>query len=152
VLRHPNYTRDRLRDLAKTIDALVYPATCAVADLAVSPRVDRISFEAAERLDYRPVKLGEAFGPLWSTFWFRGSARVPPEWGGRRVDLRAAARGRARRRRRRLGRRHLRRRPGALVRRAATAGRAQRDRHEEKCKRPPHRRIVSGLTYAGTRR
>jgi alpha-mannosidase len=45
--------------------------------LVVGP-VDRISWQEAQSLDYRPVALGERFGPLWATYWFRMRA-TPPE-------------------------------------------------------------------------
>ena len=38
-------------------------------------------------LEYRPASIGERFGPLWATYWFRVRATVPEEWRGRRVDL-----------------------------------------------------------------
>ena len=56
-------------------------------ELLVSPQVDRISWDDAQRLDYRPAALGERFGPLWATYWFRIRATVPEEWRGQRVDL-----------------------------------------------------------------
>ncbi|HEY1370544.1 MAG TPA: glycoside hydrolase family 38 C-terminal domain-containing protein [Gaiellaceae bacterium] len=49
--------------------------------------VDRISWEAAQELEYRPARIGEQLGPLWATYWFRARATVPEEWRGRRVDL-----------------------------------------------------------------
>jgi len=65
----------------------VYPETLPVDELLVSPSVDRISWDDAQRLEYRPAELGERFGPLWATYWFRVRGRVPDEWSGRRVDL-----------------------------------------------------------------
>src|SRR5439155_12220906 len=41
----------------------------------------------AGSLEYRPCTLGERFGPLWATYWFRVEATVPREWAGERVDL-----------------------------------------------------------------
>src|SRR5205823_5301599 len=38
-------------------------------------------------LEYRPVELGERFGPLWATYWFRVAATIPAAWQGKRVDL-----------------------------------------------------------------
>jgi alpha-mannosidase len=35
---------------------------------------------------YVPVERGAPWGAPWSTTWFRVSARVPPEWAGRRVE------------------------------------------------------------------
>ncbi|HUQ22858.1 MAG TPA: glycoside hydrolase family 38 C-terminal domain-containing protein, partial [Gaiellaceae bacterium] len=55
--------------------------------LLVAGPVGRISYEEAQGLDYRPAELGERFGPLFATYWFRGAATVPAGWAGRRVDL-----------------------------------------------------------------
>ena len=38
-------------------------------------------------MEYRDAELGERFGPLWATYWFRVEATVPEEWAGERVDL-----------------------------------------------------------------
>jgi alpha-mannosidase len=65
----------------------MYAETRVVDELLVSPQVDRISWEDAQVLDYRPAELGERFGPLWATYWFRVRGTVPEEWRGRRVDL-----------------------------------------------------------------
>ncbi|HET8606121.1 MAG TPA: glycoside hydrolase family 38 C-terminal domain-containing protein [Gaiellaceae bacterium] len=73
-------TSERLRER-------IYPAARAVDALDVSEAVDRISYEEAQRLALRPARLGEQFGPLWATYWFRVRATVPEEWRGRRVDL-----------------------------------------------------------------
>ncbi|MDX6409013.1 MAG: alpha-mannosidase [Gaiellaceae bacterium] len=56
-------------------------------ELVVSPPVDRISWEEAQELDFRPAEPGEQFGPQWATYWFRVRATVPDEWRGRRVEL-----------------------------------------------------------------
>ena len=59
----------------------------AVDELLVAGPVGRVSWEEAQELDYRPAELGERFGPLWTTYWFRVRATVPDEWNGRRVEL-----------------------------------------------------------------
>ncbi|WP_369359370.1 alpha-mannosidase [Streptomyces sp. cg2] len=43
---------------------------------------------AAEALtaDYEPFAVGDAWGPPWSTSWFRLTGEVPAEWAGRRVE------------------------------------------------------------------
>ncbi len=87
MLRHPGYTRTRIAQVGQRIQALVY-ADCRDPDrLAVSGPVDRIPIDQAELLAYRDARLGEQFGPLWTTFWFQVEATVPPEWAGQRVDL-----------------------------------------------------------------
>ena len=34
-----------------------------------------------------PAALGDRFGPLWATYWFRVAATIPEDWRGERVDL-----------------------------------------------------------------
>ncbi|KAK9474274.1 glycosyl hydrolases family 38 N-terminal domain-containing protein [Dipodascopsis tothii] len=46
---------------------------CSIPDLA------RPKFEEAVKGDFRPTRKGEAFGPSWSTHWFKITLRVPQE-------------------------------------------------------------------------
>ena len=86
--RHPDYTQQRLKLLADRMRQKIYRHTTPVDALLVTGPVDRISHDAAVNLrHYRPVKIGEQFGPLWATFWFKAKAIVPSEWEGGRVDL-----------------------------------------------------------------
>jgi alpha-mannosidase len=86
--RYPQYTRDRIGALSKKVQAKIYDTGKLVDELLVSPRVDRIPYAAAQQLkEWRPAKIGEQFGPLWATYWFRAKATVPKEWSGKRVDL-----------------------------------------------------------------
>jgi alpha-mannosidase len=87
LIRHLEYTRARLAQTSERLRALIWPETRPLDDLLVGGPVDRISFEDAQSLDYRPAELGERFGPLWATHWFRARATVPEEWAGRRVEL-----------------------------------------------------------------
>ncbi len=87
MIRDVEYTRGRLAQTAERIAELIYPQPVAPDELLVSERVDRISWDEAQRLQYRPAELGERFGPLWATYWFRVRATVPEAWAGRRVDL-----------------------------------------------------------------
>ncbi len=84
---HEDYTRGRLAKTAERLRALIYPETVHPERLFVAGPVDRISFEEAQGLEYRPAELGERFGPLWATYWFHVTARLPDAWAGRRVDL-----------------------------------------------------------------
>jgi len=86
--RHPDYTRQRIQQLAQRMKERIYPQRIPIQDLRVSDRVDRITYDDAQKLKkWRPAKPGMQFGPLWATFWFRAGARIPKEWRGRRVDL-----------------------------------------------------------------
>jgi len=55
--------------------------------LSVFAAPGRISFDEAINGNYRPAKVGESFGPLWSTYWFRVEAVIPRLWAGREVHL-----------------------------------------------------------------
>jgi alpha-mannosidase len=87
AIRHLEYTRGRLAEVSTRLALQVYRETRPVDELLVSGAVDRIPWDEAQRLQYHPVALGERFGPLWATYWFRARATVPEEWRGARVDL-----------------------------------------------------------------
>lgn len=88
MLRHADYTRERLKQLGDKIRGLIYSQVQPLDELLVAGPVDRISWEEAQKLvDFKPAAFGQQFGPLWSTWWFRAQATVPQEWAGRRVDL-----------------------------------------------------------------
>ncbi|HET6848163.1 MAG TPA: glycoside hydrolase family 38 C-terminal domain-containing protein [Gaiellales bacterium] len=87
MLRHPGYTRDRIAQVGDRIRAQIYPDIRDPDHILVAGPVDRIELDEAHRLDYRPCRLGERFGPLWATYWFHIRATVPEEWRGERVDL-----------------------------------------------------------------
>jgi len=78
--------------MSQRLQAAIHPATAAPDELLVAGPVGRISYEEAQRLDYRPAAPGERLGPLWATYWFRLRAHVPADWQGRRVDLLWASR------------------------------------------------------------
>ncbi|HVU78089.1 MAG TPA: glycoside hydrolase family 38 C-terminal domain-containing protein [Gaiellaceae bacterium] len=87
MIRHPQYTRERLARTAQRLRAAIHPERVQPDVLLVAGPVDRIPYEEAQQLDYRPAELGERLGPLWATYWFRVGATVPDGWDGRRVDL-----------------------------------------------------------------
>ncbi len=86
-IRHAGYTRERLAQTAARLKALVYADRRGPDELRVSPRTGRISHAQAQELEYRPASVGERFGPLWATYWFRLAVTVPDSWAGARVDL-----------------------------------------------------------------
>jgi len=85
--RYAGYTRERLAQYARRLRRAIYPERAPVDALEMAGPTDRIGHAAAQGLDYRPVALGQALGPLWATYWFRVTARVPEAWRGSRVDL-----------------------------------------------------------------
>ncbi|MBA2383861.1 MAG: alpha-mannosidase [Actinobacteria bacterium] len=87
MIRHLEYSRARLAQAALRLQARVHPETRPLDELLVGGPVDRIAWDEAQRLEFRPADLGERFGPLFATYWFRARATVPDEWAGRRIDL-----------------------------------------------------------------
>ena len=87
MISHPDYTRRRLRQASERLRAGLFGDTRPVDELLVSSEVGRISWREAQTLEYRPAQLGERFGPLWATYWFRVRATIPEEWRGERVEL-----------------------------------------------------------------
>ena len=57
------------------------PLTVEVSELAGEP----IAPADGLALAFAPVSVPSAWGPAWSTTWFKLSGRVPAEWAGRRV-------------------------------------------------------------------
>jgi alpha-mannosidase len=79
--------RKRIGQLANVLQGKIYSERRPLDQLLVSSAADRISHSEAQKLDYRPAKLGEPFGPIWTTFWFRGNVAVPQAWANKRIDL-----------------------------------------------------------------
>jgi alpha-mannosidase len=88
VQRHPDYTRTRIAQLTERLEKKIYPQSHRIDELLVAGPVDRISYGEAQKIDgFRPAELGDQFGPLWATFWFRARVNIPKAWVGKRVDL-----------------------------------------------------------------
>lgn len=85
--RYGDYTRARLADFARRLRRAIYPETAQAALIEVAGPVDRIPFDEALTLDWRPAAFGEDLGPLWATRWFRVTIDVPSAWRGARVEL-----------------------------------------------------------------
>ena len=52
---------------------------------AYTVRGEPVAFAEATRGDFVPFHVGAAWGPPWSTTWFRVRAAVPQGWKGKRV-------------------------------------------------------------------
>jgi alpha-mannosidase len=68
----------------------VAPATYAASvplELSVWQVPDEpVPVAEALRAQYRPFQVGDAWGPPWSTSWFRATGTVPAQWAGQRVE------------------------------------------------------------------
>jgi alpha-mannosidase len=88
MLKHLELTRQRLQNFASeaNLRGKVYPQRAPIS-LAVYSAPDRITFAEAIRASYRPAQVGEQFGPLWSTHWFKVDIEIPAAWKGEEVHL-----------------------------------------------------------------
>jgi alpha-mannosidase len=53
---------------------------------AFMPEGEPVPLATAQQATYEPFEIGTAFGPPWSTTWFRMRGEVPADWSGRPVD------------------------------------------------------------------
>ncbi len=84
--KHVEITRQRVQNYAAALATRFYPQRAPVT-LATYAACGRISWDAAMLGAYRPAQVGEKFGPLWSTHWFRVNLEIPHEWQGQEVHL-----------------------------------------------------------------
>lgn len=84
--KHRALTLLRFEEFEKRLRSRIYSDRHPV-EVAVFAAPGRITFEEAMRGTYRPAKIGEQFGPRWSTHWFRVGIRIPREWKGRETHL-----------------------------------------------------------------
>jgi alpha-mannosidase len=87
LLAHPDYTRERVRQVARSAGALAHADARTPDRVRIAGPVGRIAPADAAALAYREVVPGMALGPLWATWWLAVDGRVPAEWDGEQVDL-----------------------------------------------------------------
>jgi alpha-mannosidase len=81
-------TRTRLRRVhRRLLDPAVRGATALVTISAHHVRGEPISFADAMARPYEAFAVGDAWGSMWDTTWFRISGEVPAEWAGDEVVL-----------------------------------------------------------------
>ncbi|MCM6774591.1 glycosyl hydrolase-related protein [Nocardia sp. CDC159] len=80
---------DRIdRILAERIRPAVYPASAPLRVESWQAPGEPVPFAEALSADYRPARVGDAWGPPWATTWLRISGAVPAAWAGRIVEAR----------------------------------------------------------------
>ncbi|KAJ1977602.1 Glycoside hydrolase, 38 vacuolar alpha mannosidase [Dimargaris cristalligena] len=52
------------------------------------PDLQRISFAEAMKAEFKPAKIGDSFGPTWSTHWFEVKVTIPEDWVNEEVEFR----------------------------------------------------------------
>ncbi|XP_076466498.1 alpha-mannosidase 2C1-like [Babylonia areolata] len=66
----------------------LYPDKREVTSLTHYAAPGRIPYEEAIKGTFGEAKIGQEFGPTWSTHWFRVEMDVPEDWVGQEVRLR----------------------------------------------------------------
>ncbi len=85
--KHPIYTRARLARMLKQIEARIHPDRRPFDTMRLAGPVDRIPYEQAMKLKYKPAAPGDPLAPDWSTHWLKLETRVPAQWKGSEVVL-----------------------------------------------------------------
>lgn len=85
--KHPDLTLQRVQLFARRVLANRLYTDRAPVSLSVYHAPDRITYEEAMQGEYVPTQVGQKFGPLWSTHWFRVEIHVPTGWTGKEVHL-----------------------------------------------------------------
>lgn len=88
MLKHPVLTEGRIRNAVARIEKLIYTPVQAV-EVAIWPvHGEPVPKDKAFKAKYTPFSVGEMWGPLWDTAWFRFRGEVPRAWKGRDVVVR----------------------------------------------------------------
>ena len=86
--KHRDLTLRRLAQFASPngLRGVLYPEKAPVR-LAVFHAPGRISYNEAVQGTFQPLKIGEQFGPAWSTHWVQVTIEIPANWAGREVHF-----------------------------------------------------------------
>ena len=80
---------ERSRRLRAILKARLEPAVCnkrwPLELTAICVRGEPIGYADAVRQEFAPIQVGDAWGPPWSTTWFRVRGSVPRAWAGHKV-------------------------------------------------------------------
>ncbi len=88
MLKHPVQTETRIAQALERIHKLIYPAVAPVEIGIWNVGGEPVAAEKAFKAKYVPFAVGDMWGGLWDTSWFRFRGKVPREWKGRDVVAR----------------------------------------------------------------
>ncbi|KAJ2862753.1 Glycoside hydrolase, 38 vacuolar alpha mannosidase, partial [Coemansia asiatica] len=95
--KHPSITRSRVNNFindnqwkdvnikATLYDMLISGEPHVQLEAWSAPGQDRPTFEHAVKQNFKPAKVGQLFGPSWTTHWFRVTATIPESFAGKKV-------------------------------------------------------------------
>ncbi|CAB3990286.1 alpha-mannosidase 2C1-like [Paramuricea clavata] len=70
------------------LQSRLYSKTCPVLELLHCSVDGRVKYEDAMQCQFSPAKVGDKFGPSWSTHWFKITAQIPEDWRDEEVHFR----------------------------------------------------------------
>jgi alpha-mannosidase len=86
MLKHPRITETRVARAIGLIKERIYGDRVPLA-VEACPEEGEPAFPARiPETGYQPFRVGESWGPAWSTTWFRFTGTVPAAWSGRAVS------------------------------------------------------------------
>ncbi|KAJ2828124.1 Glycoside hydrolase, 38 vacuolar alpha mannosidase [Coemansia erecta] len=97
--KHPAITRSRVSNFVSDNQWKDVNIQAVLYDLKVSgephvqlevwsaPGQERPTFKHAVRQEFRPAKVGQMFGPSWTTHWFRVHVKIPKQFAGKAVQF-----------------------------------------------------------------
>jgi alpha-mannosidase len=85
MLKHPLLTESRIRQTLERIEKLVHWPTAPVEIAAWAVHGEPVAPERAFKAKFTPFSVGEMWGSLWDTVWFRFQGQIPADWKGREV-------------------------------------------------------------------
>ena len=89
MLEDRETVRRYVRTLVRTaVRPAIHPARAPLTVEAFHVHGEPIGPDAARAATYEPFAVGQAWGGMWDTTWFRMRGTIPLDWAGRRVDAR----------------------------------------------------------------
>lgn len=85
MLKHHQITEARILSGLHRVQSLTHEARIPIKIAAWTVGGEPVAPEKAFAADYEPFAVGDRWGALWDTTWFRFRGDVPTEWKGKRV-------------------------------------------------------------------
>jgi alpha-mannosidase len=85
MLKHPDVTEARVRATLERIHAQIYSPKTPIDVGIWNVHGEPVDAAKALKARYVPMAVGDMWGALWDTSWFRFRGQVPKSWRGREV-------------------------------------------------------------------
>uniref|UniRef100_A0A8B9QFG5 alpha-mannosidase n=1 Tax=Apteryx owenii TaxID=8824 RepID=A0A8B9QFG5_APTOW len=66
---------------------LLFGDRCPAASVSCFQTPRRVPYAEAVAQEFRPARVGDAFGPTWETCWFKVELSIPKAWAGQEVHF-----------------------------------------------------------------